>query len=237
MRRALFVVLLGACDGDPSTTPVDAPPIPDARPDAFIPVDPPGSFDADEGGEVRLEYVNTADGNAATRATAFFYRDAGSTDYFPFPSFSGCTDVTGKIHWPVAQNPVAERQYLEPGSVLISGGPTPLIIPRRNEGTGDPLSRAHTPGAGFFFTNLATGPHRPADSSTRFSPSCDTGTRTSVSLPTGPVRDPNGLPSKRMSRMAAVSPPPPTTSPPRRKGGPFPDNAKARGVRTGGGAR
>jgi len=145
--------------GDDSGTPIDgavgsdAPVLIDAKP-----IDAPDAhqFDglfANEGGEVRLEYVNhpTPTANvsaAATRATAFFFKDAGSTDFFAIPSFMGCTDMTDKTHWPVAQNPVGERVYADPGTVVVSteqtatapntlGTPLPLQIPR-STGTGGP---------------------------------------------------------------------------------------------------
>jgi hypothetical protein len=92
----------------------------------FLPCD--GSLDRDEGGEVRLEHVRFAGGNAATRATAFFYKNSGSVKFFPWPDLNGCTDTSRKVTWPTASNPIGERAYLDPGQVLIAGGPQVLSV-------------------------------------------------------------------------------------------------------------
>jgi hypothetical protein len=124
------------------------------------PVDGPGQtadaamfkgFEADEGGEVRYEYVNFPNGNAAARVTAFFYKTAGSHPRFPLLNLDGCTDTDkSKGFWPSAQNPQTERQYIDPGLVLISGGPATFTA-RRNAAAGkDAIGRDFPAGQATF---------------------------------------------------------------------------------------
>jgi hypothetical protein len=147
LRLTLFLAAvpgIAACGDDNPGTPdarVDAPRQIDATPDGPTFKE----FDADEGGEVRLEYVrfpSAPTAYAALRATAFFYKDAGPTEFHPFPNLNGCTDMTGATNWPIASAPAAEKTYADPGSVIISGGPMVFEIPKA-AGTADFLSRPH----------------------------------------------------------------------------------------------
>ena len=136
LSLVLVVGGLVGCGDDENNTP-------DARP-----VDGPDKpvfkeYDADEGGEVRIEYVRFGGGNAAARVTAVLYDNPGTTRFFPFLNTNGCTDTSLKMHWPTAENPVAERTYVDPGKVLISGGPQVLDIPRKTMMGRDVPGRTH----------------------------------------------------------------------------------------------
>ena len=81
-------------------------------------------FDADEGGEVRVEYIKVPSGAFGSRVTAFLYKDSGTTKFFPYLSLNGCTNMTGTNHggkWPMAQNPVGERVSVIVGVQLPVG--------------------------------------------------------------------------------------------------------------------
>lgn len=130
-------------------------------PDAATPCAPGASpgfkcYDADEGGEVRVEHLRFADGTAGTRVLGFLYRSPGSTRYFPYPAINGCTDLTGRRNWPVATNPLAERSYLDPGTLTLSGGGQPLAFTRQPATGTDFLGRTHPAGA--WFAQLDTTP-------------------------------------------------------------------------------
>jgi hypothetical protein len=136
-----LIALLAGCGSDTPPVVADAQP-PDAP---FLPWDP----EPDEGGEVRVEYVRFAGGAASARVTAFLYGDPGSTRLFPFPDINGCTNLSSRTHWPVAQNPIGERTYRDPGKVILVGGPQILDVARHTaEGT-DGWDRTHPAGAWF----------------------------------------------------------------------------------------
>src|ERR1043165_3158277 len=118
MRSSIAFIALGfgipamfGCGGDDSSTP-DAPAAATFK-----------GYDADEGGEIRIEHVRlpTPTGQIinATRIVAYVLGTAGSTKFFSFPMVGGCTDTTNKKKWPVATNPVGERVYLDPGNIII----------------------------------------------------------------------------------------------------------------------
>jgi hypothetical protein len=142
LSLSLFFAMVGlaACGDDENDL---------KKPDApKPPIDTPNApvfkgFDADEGGEVRIEYVRFGGGNAATRAGAFFYDNPGSTRYWPFLNLNGCTDLSTDMNWPTAASPLAERTYLDPGMVILAGGPQALVVPRRAAMTNDVLGRTH----------------------------------------------------------------------------------------------
>lgn len=153
----LAMPLIVAC-GDDGKDNVDAPPPIDAKeidapPDAGF-----GGFDADEGGEVRVEYTIFPNDARATRVTAFAYKDAGTTKFFSYVDENGCTDISTPalkaLHWPTAQN--ANRTYHDLGSVTITpvaGNTTtsPLEVPRAGAmPTTDPFFRSHPEGEWFF---------------------------------------------------------------------------------------
>ncbi len=138
LSLGLVVAGLVGCGDDennptPDAKPVDAPP--DGR--TFK------EYDADEGGEVRIEYVRFGNGNASARVSAVLYDNPGTTRFFPFLNLNGCTDVSTKMHWPTAENPVAQRTYLDPGKILISGGPQVLDVPRQTMAGVDVPHRHH----------------------------------------------------------------------------------------------
>jgi hypothetical protein len=142
--------MIGCGDDNPDTK-IDAPPV---EPDAAKPVFK--GFDADEGGEVRMEYVRNAAGQASARVTAFAYKDPGATKFFPYLSLNGCTDVSNNPQvWPMATNDIATRQYYDIGKVIIAGGPQPLQIPRAGLAR-DPFYRQHPAnGWNFYFQGVA----------------------------------------------------------------------------------
>src|SRR5262245_57438606 len=124
-------------------------------------------YGADEGGEIRIEYVRFMDGSAGTRILAYLYANPGSTKYFPFPALDGtCTDYTTKKNWPAATNPLAERVYLDPGEIIISSpmsstalttAKPALTLPRVPMQANDFLARTHPANKWFFYFNPADG--------------------------------------------------------------------------------
>jgi len=142
---SLFLISSFAACGDDATTTPDGPNPP--------PIDAPAStfkgFGADEGGEVRVEYVRFAAGNVGTRVDAFLW-DPGPTKMFPFPNLNGCTDFSTPTNWPMATNPLASRTYLDPGHILIAGGPHTLDVERVATQGRDPLFREHPANKWFF---------------------------------------------------------------------------------------
>lgn len=141
--RYIGVTLIALAAGCSSEAP---PVVADAPPDTRY---PPWEDELDEGGEVRVEYVRFAGGAASARVTAFLYGDPGSARYFPFPNLLGCTDVSSKMYWPTAENPLGERSYLDPGKVVVSGGPQVLDVARRAVEDKDGSGRTHRAGAWF----------------------------------------------------------------------------------------
>ena len=145
-----LAVGLSGC-GDDSNPAVDAGADAPKTPDA--PVSTFKGFDADEGGEVRVEYIRFPDGKYSARATAFLFDNPGTTKYFPYINLNGCNDMTAKDKWPMATNPIAERTYLDPGQVIVSGGAQPLQIQRNPMMAADPFGRTH-PANEWFFHNF-----------------------------------------------------------------------------------
>lgn len=123
---------------------------PDAPPDA-----PPGptfkGYDADEGGELRVEYVKFPNGGLATRTTGFVWKSPGSKKFFEFLSLNGCTDMTPKNKWPMATNPIPERDYYDVGPYMVlTGGPQPLTIRKNTAMANDPFGRTHPANEWYF---------------------------------------------------------------------------------------
>ncbi len=147
LSMSLFLALgaIAGCgdDGNDLKRPDASEPPPDAAKPMFK------NYDADEGGEVRIEYLRFGNGNAALRAGAFFYDNPGSTRFWPYMSLNGCTDTSTDMVWPTAASPIAERTYLDPGMVLVVGGPQTFSIPRRAAGN-DVLGRPHPADKWFF---------------------------------------------------------------------------------------
>jgi hypothetical protein len=137
--------------------PIDAPRPIDAPVDT--PVTPPmfKGYDADEGGEVRVEYVRFGNGTAATRVTAFLWQNVGSTKYFPYLDLDGCIDARDDTRWPFATNPVAERDYLDPGRIIISSNNPAdevLNVPKRAAAGNDIFGRPHPENELFFYNGV-----------------------------------------------------------------------------------
>jgi hypothetical protein len=126
------------------TTPMDAPKPPVDTLQVDTPVTPTfKGFDADEGGEVRMEYIKFPNGGIGARTTAFFFKDVGTTKYHDFLSLNGCTDMSALDKWPMAMNPIGERDYYDVGRVILSGGTNAYEIPRRTVQARDPFFREH----------------------------------------------------------------------------------------------
>lgn len=103
-------------------------------------------FGADEGGELRVEYIKWPNGNAGTRVFGFFLKDPGTPSYHDFIDLNGCTDArpssTARAsNWPFKLE--ASADFYDVGdAVYVLGGPQPLKIPRDTTTGPDPLSRA-----------------------------------------------------------------------------------------------
>ncbi|MBA3457786.1 MAG: hypothetical protein H0T42_32185 [Deltaproteobacteria bacterium] len=105
-------------------------------------------FESMEGGEVRLEYLQFPPGNVPqtrARGTAFFYK--GPSVHYPLPVIPGCTTYQENppTKWPLAQ--AANRQYLDVGQVIITGGPQQFNLAAgavTTPPTKDFLDRAYT---------------------------------------------------------------------------------------------
>lgn len=135
---------LGASDGGVTDAPrnIDGPDTDAADIDAALPVFK--NYNADEGGEVRVEYLKFANGNAGTRVTAFFFKNPGTIKYHAFLSQNGCTDMRDLARWPMATNPIAEREYYDAGtSIVLVGGPSPLTVPKKTTTGRAPFNREH----------------------------------------------------------------------------------------------
>src|SRR5262249_48537747 len=91
------------------------------EPDAGEPPATFKGFDADEAGEIRIEYVHhpEADGKLhdGLRVVGYIYGNPGSVGHYPLPNLMGCTDMTKKANWPSSSNPVTEQTYLDPGDI------------------------------------------------------------------------------------------------------------------------
>lgn len=144
---------------------------PDAKPVDGIDASTFKGYNADEGGEVRHEYVYTASGAVRVRSTTFLW-EPGSIDFFTFANQNGCTDVrkdqTARF-WPTAVNPKAERTYLDMGNVVFTGGPTELTVGKHTSATNadwvDPAGRDHPVGK----ANVHFKPMDPPDGATYIS--------------------------------------------------------------------
>jgi len=150
MRTAILNLTLGlsigivAC-GDSKTTPDASDKTPDSQTIDAAPLFK--GYQADEGGEVKIEYMLFGNGNASIRAQNFIYKTAGSVAWHPYASFNGCTNVDkGQGLFPTAQNPASERVYMDPGLVLVSGGPTTMTLRRNATACLDSVGRDHPAG-------------------------------------------------------------------------------------------
>jgi hypothetical protein len=160
MRSSIVSVTLGlaisvtiGCGGDDSPS-TDAPAGPVFK-----------GYDADEGGEIRIEHVRFTPTINATRIVAYMYANPGTTKFFPFPTVPGCTDTTMKKQWPIATNPMTERQYLDPGDIILSSPKSrtdltakpALTLPRQDKQGADFLARVHPANKWFAYFNMTDG--------------------------------------------------------------------------------
>lgn len=128
-----------------------------ASPDAKQPDGPSGpdadtfkGFDADEGGEVRVEYVRWSMGEAAARATAFGWKPTNPS-FYDYLNLQGCTALPQlKQTWPMATNAEADRNYLDLGTVTIKGGPNDLVVNKNTMAGNDPFARSHPANEWYF---------------------------------------------------------------------------------------
>ena len=95
-----------------------------------------------------------------TRSTTFAW-NPGSIKFFEFLSQDGCTDMRKdqpNRYWPTAVNPVAERDYLDLGDVVFTGGPNELVVGKNTTMWIDPAGRDHPPGtANVHFNPMGAG--------------------------------------------------------------------------------
>jgi hypothetical protein len=121
---------LPACGDDHAV--IDAP-----RPiDMAQMIDAPGhpdvTYQSDEGGEVRLEYMNFPNGvpaNTRARATSFFFDGPRGNGFNPFPNIPGCTEWGNpSMYYPFAPRDPAVK-HLDVGQVIITGGPQQMTVP------------------------------------------------------------------------------------------------------------
>ena len=146
MKRALIISLgrplaVAAC-GDDGDNPMTDAAVADAPPDAPPPFK---GFAADEGGEIRIEYIKAPNGNAGTRVFSFFLKNAGTPAYHDFISLNGCTDARAgstarAMNWPFALS--SDAEFYDVGeAIYVLGGPQPLKVPKNATTGPDPLSR------------------------------------------------------------------------------------------------
>ena len=130
----LFMLLMGACNSDSvnNTTP-DGPDKP--KPDAY---EDPITMLNNEGGEIRLEWIQNAMGQNTVRVTAFFYKSE-DPPWNPIPQFPGCFDMRAKDKWPLAQG---NRVPLDVGAVAVKTS-TQLITTNAFMNTADAFDRTH----------------------------------------------------------------------------------------------
>jgi hypothetical protein len=142
LSLSLLAAPLMACGDDDPVNP-DAPKTPDGRIDASIDAPPdmraPVTFDSDEGGEVRVEYLRFTSGTGTgTRVTGFLWKDAGTTDYHPYINLNGCNNTAlvggDREKWPFKLE--ADRQYADAGSIVISNpaATSPSFVVNRSGG-------------------------------------------------------------------------------------------------------
>lgn len=134
----------------------DAKPTPDGPPAATF-----KGFEADEGGEIRIEYVHhpEPDGKLhdGLRVVGYLYGNPGSVGHFPLPNLMGCTDMTKKANWPASTNPVTEQTYLDPGEMIIdAGGGNAFTVTRQTTQGADFLGRTHPANKWFYRFDTST---------------------------------------------------------------------------------
>lgn len=164
MRLTCFYLSLAglACgSSNNNTTGADAaPPI-----DGSVPTDGAVStfkgYNADEGGEVKLEYLLTTAGNQGGRVQRFVLKNPGTPAYHPFPVIGACNNEdAAQGLFPTAQN--ADRVYADPGVVIVSpsdpAATTPPMELHPNAAAGtDSVGRMHPAGM-YTVADAAGGP-------------------------------------------------------------------------------
>ena len=130
-KISLMTIMMGAaCGGGGGGTSIDAPKSIDAPVDA--PPIPHIGFSNNEGGEIRLEWIETNAHVTESRATAFFYKSQDPANH-ALPNFPGCFDVRDRSLWPLAQGTIVPQDV---GDVIISSnGNGPDIVMTRDDTT------------------------------------------------------------------------------------------------------
>ncbi len=169
------LTLVGACGDDGDNNPVDAAVQPDAPKPIDAAIDAPHVFDeydADEGGEVRVEYIQFANTGLtnASRGFAHFYKNPGTPAYHDYINIMGCNDVSGRTTatpapgaysgnlWPMVENLDAVHADAGQSVTLISENPThPIMtLPKRSTEWRDPLTRLHPANMAYWDANTQT---------------------------------------------------------------------------------
>lgn len=98
-------------------------------------------LDSPYGGEIHVERIESGAGvfPPLTHADAFFIRDQ-TPAISRMPTPGTCFDAKAEGLWPVAQ--AEEAEYIDVGSVTVSGGPQDLLLSQTEPGT-DLLGRVH----------------------------------------------------------------------------------------------
>jgi len=116
-------------------------------------------FLADEGGEVKIEYLLFTNNNIGGRVQRFVLKNSGAVPYHPIPTPGVCTNVDkAQGNFPTAQN--ADRVYADPGLVIISNptGLSPTMTLQPNAAAGvDSAGRSHPAGM-YTVASAAGGP-------------------------------------------------------------------------------
>jgi hypothetical protein len=143
MRLWIAIILLAGCGDDSKVNP-DAPKPPaDAPPDAFV--EPPLTLQANEGGEIRLEWIQQVNAGVlqtTARMGAYFYKSETPAKQ-AFPAFPGCIDARARDKWPLAQGTI---EYLDVGDVILvpkTGQPFKMVRDQSTPASKDAFQRPH----------------------------------------------------------------------------------------------
>jgi len=131
----VVVLSLGSCGGAGKSSSSDAPPPPPSDGALGDAAEPPLALQNNEGGEIRLEWIQNAAGATTSRADAYFYKSQ-TPAWHTLPAFPGCIDVRAKDTWPFAQGTITP---LDVGGVIIhptnpSNGSADLELTRDSQG-------------------------------------------------------------------------------------------------------
>lgn len=119
-------ISFAACGDDP---PTNNPPPPE-----------PNIWAYPEGGEIRIEYIETP-GPRVVRSNVFLIDDQ-DTEQYPIPPGLQCTNVKTNMVWPFAES--TGRVYKDVGNeVVISSANTSMTLAKTDAATKDFISRTH----------------------------------------------------------------------------------------------